>query len=139
MTAAVETAPVERSEPGPRILIVDDDALLRESVARALSDRGYEVLTAADGEEANNLLGDGGVALMITDIYLGNSDGFALIKALRSQGRSLPIIAMSGDRIGVDVFGTARALGANATLLKPFFVSELTAVIERLLDPSTQT
>jgi DNA-binding response OmpR family regulator len=107
---------------------------LRESLARALSDRGYETLTAADGEEANSLLRDGGVALLVTDIYLGRGDGFALIKALRSQGRSLPIIAMSGDRLDVDVFGTARALGADATLLKPFFVSELIAVIERLLD-----
>jgi DNA-binding response OmpR family regulator len=133
MTAAVETTPLQGSEAGPRVLIVDDDALLRESLARALSDRGYETLTAADGEEASSLLGSGAVALVITDIYLGTGDGFALIKALRNRSQSLPIIAMSGDRLDVDVFGTARALGADATLLKPFFVSELNAVIERLL------
>jgi two-component system, OmpR family, response regulator len=136
MTAAVETSPVQRSEAGPRILIVDDDPLMRESLAHVLSDRGYEVLTAADGEEAGSLLRDGPVALVITDIYLGKGDGFALIKALRSQGQSFPIIAMSGDRPGVDVFGMARAVGADATLLKPFFPSELNALIERLLDPS---
>lgn len=137
MTAAVETLPVEGSEAGPRILIVDDDALMRESLARVLSDRGYPTLTAADEEEASNLLRDRTVALLITDIYLGKGDGFALIKALRGQGQSLPIIAMSGDRPGVDVFGTARALGADATLLKPFFASELTAVIEHLLKLDT--
>jgi DNA-binding response OmpR family regulator len=133
MTVAVEITPVKGSETGLRILIVDDDALLRESLARALSDRGYDTLTAADVEEANSVLRDGTVALLITDIYLGKGDGFALITALRSQGQLLPIIAMSGDRLDVDVFGTARALGANATLLKPFFLSELNAVIERLL------
>jgi CheY-like chemotaxis protein len=134
MTAAVETSPVEGSEAGPRILIVDDDALMRESLVHILSDRGYQTLTAADGEEATGLLRDGAVALLITDIYMEKGDGFALIKALRGQARSLPIIAMSGDRLGVDVFGTARALGADATLLKPFFASELTAAIERLLE-----
>jgi CheY-like chemotaxis protein len=130
----VETSPVEGSEAGPRILIVDDDALMRESLVHILSDRGYQTLTAADGEEASGLLRDGAVALLITDIYMEKGDGFALIKALRGQARSLPIIAMSGDRLGVDVFGTARALGADATLLKPFFASELTAAIERLLE-----
>jgi two-component system, NarL family, capsular synthesis sensor histidine kinase RcsC len=74
-----------------------------------------------------------GIAALVTDIYMGGGDGFVLISALRDQGRTLPIIAMSGGKVGLDVLGFARKLGADATLAKPFRSRDLIALLERLL------
>jgi DNA-binding response OmpR family regulator len=118
----------------PLILIVDDELLIRESVANALDHGGYQTLTAAGGEEALELYQAHNVAAVVTDIYMGGSDGFTLINALRGRGATLPIVVMSGGTLGIARLGLAKRIGADATLEKPFKGRELERLLERLLD-----
>jgi CheY-like chemotaxis protein len=100
----------------PLILIVDDELLIRESLANALDLSGYETLTAAGGEEALELYETHDVAAIVTDIYMGGTDGFTLINALRGRGETLPIIVMSGGTLGLARLGLAKKLGADVTI-----------------------
>jgi CheY-like chemotaxis protein len=118
----------------PLILIVDDELLIRERLANALDLSGYETLTAAGGEEALELYETHNVAAIVTDIYMGGSDGFTLINALRGRCETLPIIVMSGGTLGPARLGLAKRIGADAALEKPFRPRELERLLERLLD-----
>jgi DNA-binding response OmpR family regulator len=116
----------------PLILIVDDELLIRESLADFLAASGYDTLTAAAGEEALELYETRKVAAIVTDMYLGGSDGLVLLNALRARGETVPIVVMSGGRLEL-----ARTLGADATLAKPFRPRELERMLEGLLDRAT--
>lgn len=118
----------------PLILIVDDELLIREGLADALDHSGYETLTAAAGEEALELYETHDVAAIVTDIYMGGTDGFTLINALRGRSATLPIIVMSGGTLGLARLGLAKKIGADATLEKPFKARDLERLLERLLD-----
>jgi CheY-like chemotaxis protein len=113
----------------PLILIVDDELLIRESLADVLSESGYETLTAAAGEEALELYETHDIDAIVTDMYMGGSDGFVLIHALRTRGDTVPIVVMSGGQPEL-----ARTLGADATLSKPFRPRTLMQLLDRLLD-----
>jgi two-component system, response regulator PdtaR len=113
----------------PLILIVDDELLIRESLADALAEFGYETLTAAAGEEALALYESRDVAAIVTDMYMGGSDGFVLINALRTRGETVPIIVMSGGQPEL-----AKTLGADATLTKPFRPRQLMQMLDTLLE-----
>ena len=113
----------------PLILIVDDELLIRESLADALNESGYETLTAAEGEAALELYETRNVDAIVTDMYMGGSDGFVLINALRTRGETVPIIVMSGGQPEL-----AKKLGADATLTKPFRPQQLETLLDKLLD-----
>jgi DNA-binding response OmpR family regulator len=113
----------------PLILIVDDELLIRESLADALTESGYETLTAAEGEEALELYESRDVAAIVTDMYMGGSDGFVLIHALRTRSETVPIIVMSGGQPEL-----ARSIGADATLAKPFRPHQLMSMLDTLLE-----
>jgi CheY-like chemotaxis protein len=117
----------------PLVLIVDDELLIREALSAFLTTCGYETLTAAAGEDALELYETRDVAAIVTDIHMGGMDGCVLISAVRGRGESVPIIAMSGGRLGSDVLGLATKLGASATLAKPFKPRALEGLLERLL------
>ncbi len=116
----------------PLILIVDDELLIRESLADALNESGYETLTAAAGEEALELYETRNVDAIVTDMYMGGSDGFVLINALRMRGETVPIIVMSGGAPEL-----AKELGADATLTKPFRPQQLERLLDKLLTRAT--
>jgi DNA-binding response OmpR family regulator len=118
----------------PLVLIVDDELLIREALSDFLTTCGYETLTAAAGEDALELYDTRNVAAIVTDIHMGGMDGCVLISAVRGRGESVPIIAMSGGRLGEDVLCVATRLGADATLAKPFRPRALEGLLEKLLD-----
>jgi CheY-like chemotaxis protein len=118
----------------PLVLIVDDELLIREALSAFLTTCGYETLTAAAGEDALELYETRNVAAIVTDIHMGGMDGCVLISAVRGRGESVPIIAMSGGKLGPDVLGLATKLGADATLAKPFRPRALEGLLEKLLD-----
>jgi two-component system OmpR family response regulator len=116
--------------PDP-ILVVDDDPHISEVVQFALKAAGYQVLAAADGETALELVKSGRPALAIVDINLPGKDGLWLCRAIRELS-SLPIIFLSARDEEVDrVLGLT--IGGDDYVTKPFSPRELTARVGAVL------
>ena len=117
-----------------RILVVDDDPLIRRMLERTLAGAGHTVVSAMDGEEARRLLGlVPPVDLVITDIDMPEIDGLQIIASLRRDGSPTPILALSA-RTGRDSrLPMATAFGADRTLVKPFDLRQLLDAVDRLL------
>jgi two-component system, chemotaxis family, chemotaxis protein CheY len=118
-----------------RILVIDDDELLRRALRMALEEAGYEVAEAADGKAGLRLQREQGADLVLVDIFMPERDGLEVIRALRAEAPQPKIVAMSGGgRIGqIEVLGAAAAFGASRTLQKPFEPHELLTAIRELL------
>jgi DNA-binding NtrC family response regulator len=118
-----------------RVLVVDDEAALRDSLRRLLLRQGHEVLESADVTTALEQLSREGVDLLITDIRLGEQNGLELIARARSQSASLRIVAITAFG-SIDVAVQAMRLGADDFLEKPFRVETILARLERALEPA---
>jgi DNA-binding response OmpR family regulator len=117
------------------ILLVDDDAALRRAIGRALHKAGHEVLEAPDGVEAMRLVKATPPDIVLTDINMPEMDGIEIVLELGKSGRSVPIVAMSGGGLLPKqlLLGNADALGAAATIEKPFRLEELLETVDRVL------
>ncbi|MBC7551002.1 MAG: response regulator transcription factor [Cellulomonas sp.] len=116
----------------PRVLVVDDDRAVRESLRRSLEFNGYDVRLASDGAEA--LAGIAGVApdVVVMDVMMPRLDGLEATRALRSAGNHVPIIVLTArDAVGDRVEGLDA--GADDYLAKPFALPELLARLRALL------
>ena len=116
----------------PRVLVVDDDRAVRESLRRSLEFNGYDVALAGDGAEA--LAGIAGIApdAIVMDVMMPRLDGIETTKALRSAGNDLPILVLTArDSVGDRVDGLDA--GADDYLTKPFALEELLARLRALL------
>jgi DNA-binding response OmpR family regulator len=114
-----------------RILVVDDDAGLRELLQEYLSAQGYQVIPVADGKGMDAYLADKQADLVILDLMLPGEDGLSLARRLRTQS-NLPIIMLSARGEDVDrIIGLE--VGADDYLAKPFNPRELLARIRALL------
>ena len=115
-----------------RLLIVEDERELLESIAEGLRLSGYAVDTAADGAEAEDLFWSETYDLIVLDINLPKIDGFTLLEEIREEDKQVNVIMLTArtqvaDRVkGLD-------LGANDYLIKPFHFDELEARIRSLL------
>jgi CheY-like chemotaxis protein len=109
-----------------RILVVDDNADVLESMVLLLQSAGYETQTTNDGRKAL-ALNEQPADLLITDLFMPEADGFELIAKFRQRWPKMKILVMSGG--GTIVRGNYLALairfGADATMSKPFEPSEL--------------
>lgn len=131
MTRAVE-APASITGSPLRILLVEDERKLAESIARHLQGAGYEVEHARDGEEALARARSEEFHLIILDLNLPKRSGFDVLAELRSEMRDTPVLILSAREEVTDrVEGLRR--GADDYLVKPFDVGELTARIEAIL------
>lgn len=115
-----------------RILVVEDDADLNELIRRRLKKEGYGADGCFDGKEALNYLSSADYDLMITDIMMPRQDGLSLVRQLRQQGNSMPVIFLSA-RDSVEDRVTGLDVGADDYLIKPFAFEELLARIRVLL------
>jgi CheY-like chemotaxis protein len=117
------------------ILLIDDDALVRQSLTIVLEYAGYEVHCAADGRQGLAAFRERRPDLVISDIVMPEKEGIETIMELRILSHSCPIIAISGGgRFGRSDFLTvAKALGANATLSKPFEAEDLLRMVASYL------
>jgi len=119
-----------------RILIVDDDRVLRGALRVVLEAAGYTVMDAADAEAGLRLYREQGADLVLVDLFMPGRDGLEAIRALRAAIPRPQIVAMSGGgRLGqIEVLGAAAAFGAARTLRKPFESRDLLATIRDLLE-----
>ena len=119
-----------------RILVVDDDSAVRESLRRALQLEGYDVELAGDGAEALGLLGgdhdcDHADAVVL-DVLMPRVDGLDVCRRLRSGGSTLPVLMLTArDAVSDRVAGLDA--GADDYLVKPFALEELLARLRALL------
>jgi two-component system response regulator MprA len=116
----------------PRVLVVDDDKAVRDSLRRSLEFNGYDVALASDGAEA--LAGIGGIApdAVVMDVMMPRLDGIEATRALRAAGNDLPILVLTArDSVGDRVEGLDA--GADDYLTKPFALEELLARLRALL------
>ena len=115
---------------GIRLLLVEDDAPLRQSLRLALLDEDFTVLEAGTAREGLDLLDPAPDAVLL-DLGLPDLDGFEMCRRVRAAVRA-PIVVISA-RAGLDDVAAARAAGANDYLTKPFGVAELADRVRALL------
>jgi len=119
-----------------RILVADDSAAIRQSISYILSQAGYEVQDAADGEEALEKLSRGPKAdLVISDVNMPRIDGIELIRRLRAlpDYRFTPILVLTTDTQGSQMQEGRRA-GATGWIIKPFNADKLLGIVEKVID-----
>lgn len=117
-----------------KILIADDSATMRELLAARLEADGYEVVQAADGEQALNLVWSGRPDLLILDNTMPKLDGFGVVRALREDPATsaVPIIMLTGHTSEDDRADSIR-LGVDEYIPKPFSPREVSARVRRTL------
>ncbi len=133
-----DPAPRSHSDPAPnpqRVLVAEDDPVLRTMLQRLLRDAGFEVLTAKQGDEALGmaLRASGEFDLVVTDVRMPVMDGLELARRLQDRWPGLPVLYISG--YDVELSAGSRRGGARQSLLrKPFDLDELLREVTRLLD-----
>lgn len=122
-----------------RILLIDDDELLRDTVLQMLELDGHQVSEAADGEAGLQRFGDGrGFDLVITDILMPGIDGTRVIVELRRRWPDLKVLAISGGRRVLSPefnLQSAGLAGADAQLGKPFTRAALQSALRAAMSP----
>ncbi len=115
-----------------RILVVEDDAELRQLFRRVLEKNGYEALEAADGQEALDVLDRQYIDLIISDIMMPVMDGYELVRSLRDAGISIPVLMITAK----DAFDDMRRgflSGTDDYMVKPVNVNEMVLRVGALL------
>ena len=115
------------------ILTVDDSASVRQMVTFTLSDAGYTVIEAVDGQDALRKL-TGPVHLVITDLNMPNLDGIGLIRSVRAipACKGIPILMLTTESQDARK-QEGKAAGATGWIVKPFATQQLLAVVKRVL------
>lgn len=116
------------------ILLIEDDELIAGLVRLLVERLGHELLWAPDGEAGKQMLQTAAADIVILDILLPYLDGFALLKALREDPKTvdLPVLVLTGKTSEADIARVVEA-GANDFLAKPFQPNELSQRLTRLL------
>jgi two-component system, OmpR family, response regulator MprA len=115
-----------------RVLVVDDDRAVRESLRRSLEFNGYQVALAGDGAEALASIAGQAPDALVIDVMMPRLDGIETTRALRTAGNDLPILVLTArDSVGDRVEGLDA--GADDYLTKPFALEELLARLRALL------
>jgi diguanylate cyclase (GGDEF)-like protein len=134
---AVDAAGVQSHAPSVRVLVADDNVVLRTAYRRGLERAGFEVVEAADGAAAVALAADPAVRVAVVDNHMGGVSGLSFLAQMRSDARrsGLTVIVVSGTSIDSEL-ELAHALGADAVLRKPVDLQEITRVVRELSAPA---
>lgn len=133
-------APAPRTEStgrrSPRVLLVDDSISIRKFVGQMLERAGFAVLTATDGAEALERLGEVSVDAVVTDLEMPRLNGYELVRDLRRRPatREVPVIVLT-TRAGDKHVGLARQLGVTHYVTKPVDESRLVRLLQSLVAP----
>jgi DNA-binding response OmpR family regulator len=119
----------------PRILVIDDEQLLRSTVVMILTRAGFIVVEASDGQAGIAMFHKNPPDIVLTDIFMPNRDGIEIIKELKHSSPLTKIIAMTGGgklRM-MEIASAAQVLGADYVLDKPFDSESLLTAINAVL------
>jgi CheY-like chemotaxis protein len=122
-----------------RILVIDDEAHIRATIAAGLESKGFEVDTADNGQSGVGAFQRSHFDLAIVDVYMPGMDGVKVIKTLRQLRPGLPVIAISGHLLhngasALDFLqGAPGALSDIVCLQKPFRIGELIKTVQQTL------
>jgi len=123
------------------ILIIDDDAAVSRTLSLILTRAGYHVSTAAGGRRGLELLANGGIDLVVTDIIMPELDGIEAIRRIRADYPGLRIIAMSGggqiDK--AEFLHMAQVLGADRVIEKPVRSERLVELVTAVMAAPPRT
>lgn len=115
----------------PTVLVVEDDWLVMDSLAEALADEDFRVLSACDAIAARRLMESDAIDVLFTDIDLGpGPDGLALARQARALNPDLAVIYASGARLGV---AKELAVPGAAFLPKPYLYTQVCDLVSRLV------
>jgi CheY-like chemotaxis protein len=121
-------------EPSKRVLVADDDSVIREILTAAFRRQGLAVDLAADGREALDRIGTTAYAVIVLDLLMPNVDGFAVIDHLRAlDGGPMPVVlVITGAELGL--VGALDARIIHGVIRKPFDPEELANVVAACAD-----
>lgn len=131
-----ESSPVDAGKSSGRVLVVEDDRSMRDSLVRALSFEGYDVHSATDGADGLDTAARVQPDLVILDVLMPKVDGLTACRRLRERGDRTPVLMLTArhevsDRVaGLDA-------GADDYLVKPFALDELLARVRALMRRSS--
>lgn len=115
-----------------RVLVVEDDPMIGESMQRGLKKAGFAVDWVRDGKSAEHALGNGVYDMMILDLGLPRKDGLELLSQMRKRGNDLPVLIVTArDTVDDKVAGLNS--GADDYLVKPFDFNELNARVNAIM------
>jgi DNA-binding response OmpR family regulator len=116
-----------------KVLLIDDDDDVRDCIAEYLVIKGFSVSTSKNGAEGMRQFDDNDFDLVITDIMMPEKDGLSTMIAMQKIKPTISILAISGAEMKKELLLAAGAVGAIATLLKPFSMDELMNSIQNIL------
>jgi CheY-like chemotaxis protein len=116
----------------PRILVVDDEELMRSLLERYLEQRGFQVVAADEGQTALGLFREGSFDLVLSDLRMPGLNGLQLLTAIKEMNRRVPVILVSGHGDAETVVAALKA-GAENFLAKPLSIETLGRVVDQAL------
>src|SRR5262249_25240953 len=127
-----ERAMNERTMPRGRVLVVEDEAYVRDSLVEMLGSRGFEVSAAASVTEAQAAVARSPVDVVLPDLKMPGADGLELVKRLQASAADLPVVVLTGQGTVASAVECLRA-GASDYILKPAGPEALEVALERAL------
>ena len=119
----------------PRLLLIEDNEMNRDMLARRLTRRGYDMSLATDGQEGLDMATASTPDLVILDLRLPKLDGIEVVRRLKGNPatQAIPVVVLTANALA-DTRRACRAAGGDAFETKPVDFKRLTVTIERLLD-----
>ena len=120
------------------ILVVDDSIIIRSLVNKTLSDEGYEVIEAVDGEDGISICEKNKtINLIVSDVYMPNADGFEFLSSIRSMAsyESVPVVMLTteSDKSKIEI---GKSLGIKAWVVKPFTPKHFLNIVSTVISPN---
>ncbi len=115
-----------------RILVIDDEEALRTVLSTELEGEGYQVNSAADGQEAINILTNSEYDLLLLDIKMPNIDGFEVLKFVKERSPNTKVVMLTGFADLKNAI-ESKKLGADDFVSKPYDLVDLLTTVERVL------
>jgi len=124
-----------------KILVIDDDPMIRDTLSKVLSKSGHDVLTAVDGDQGMMVFRTENPNVVITDILMPGQEGIETILQIKRERPEIKVIAMSGGGwiTNLSLLHTAQLLGADTIIKKPFDAEELLTCVGQPNSNSVET